>query len=168
MKKFAEVAHYYLGTGLNAKLSNQGIFNLDLEYPTPRANEVGKLDNIYFLNDGSIEGCLRLNDGYSFDFSELTEITPLMHPLSSLTKPITVEGYNDGKQFVPLDELNKVLGYTEVSIVNFVNSGLGYHINDGAPTALSFRDDVFPILSLLLKWHFNVFDIPETEYIKID
>lgn len=33
---------------------------------------------------------------------------PILHPLSDLTKPITVPGYNDGKEFVPIVELAKI------------------------------------------------------------
>lgn len=52
--KFKDIAQYYLGTGLEARLTQEGIFNLDYEYPNPRANEVGKLDSMYFHSDGSI------------------------------------------------------------------------------------------------------------------
>lgn len=40
-----------------------------------------------------------LPDGFGYEYW-----TPLMHPLSSLTKEIVVENYNDGKPFVPVDE----------------------------------------------------------------
>ena len=139
--KFKDIAQYYLGTGLNIR-HNDG-------------------DNLIMNATGSGSNFISIDDIEEYG-------KPLLRSLDSLTKPITVKWYNDGNSFVPLDELNKVLGYTEVSIVNFVNSGLGYRINDGAQTALSFRDDVLPILSLLLKWHFNIFGLEETEYIKID
>jgi hypothetical protein len=34
--------------------------------------------------------------------------TPIFYPLSMLDKPIIVEGYNDGKEFVPIDYLFKM------------------------------------------------------------
>ena len=36
---------------------------------------------------------------------KISECTPILHPLSDLTKPIKVEGYNDGKEFIPIVEL---------------------------------------------------------------
>lgn len=35
------------------------------------------------------------------------DLTPMMRPLSKLTEPITVEGYNDGKPFVPIFQLHQ-------------------------------------------------------------
>ena len=42
---------------------------------------------------------------HEFDFDEL----PLLwlNPIECLTKPITVEGYNDGKDFIPIEEMCK-------------------------------------------------------------
>ena len=36
------------------------------------------------------------------------DVFPLLYPIECLTKPITVEGYNGGKEFVPIEELAKV------------------------------------------------------------
>lgn len=33
---------------------------------------------------------------------------PILHPLSCLTKPITIASYNDGEPFVPIEELLKI------------------------------------------------------------
>lgn len=33
---------------------------------------------------------------------------PVLHPLSCLTKPITIASYNDGEPFVPIEELLKI------------------------------------------------------------
>jgi len=37
-----------------------------------------------------------------------SDIKPLLYPIECLTKPITVEGYNYGNKFVPIEELAKV------------------------------------------------------------
>jgi hypothetical protein len=48
--------------------------------------------------------------GYGF---YIKGIKPILHPMSDLTKPITVDDYNNGKDFVPLFELAKT-AYKEV------------------------------------------------------
>lgn len=75
-----------------------------------------------------------------------------MRSLDSLTKPITVKGYNDDKEFVPVEELGE-LDYDIYSLNYYKNH------TERLP---------FWLIQLLLKWHFNIFNLAETEYIKID
>ena len=35
------------------------------------------------------------------------DVFPLLYPIECLTKPITVEGYSDGKEFIPIEEMCK-------------------------------------------------------------
>ena len=126
--KFKDIAQYYLGTGLEI-------------VDTP-SNTNGYLnginpDEIYF------------QDGW---YSS-NRFKPLLRSLDSLTKPITVKGYNDDKEFVPAEEI----------FVGAWGKHAEYYIKNGNILDLSFIQ-----IELLLKWHFNVFNLPETEYIKID
>lgn len=67
------------------------------------------------------------------DFKMLTNIRdgstkykPLMRPLSYLTKEITVEGYNGGKPFVPIEEIRIMAGEgcsDEISHLYMVSEG---------------------------------------------
>lgn len=66
--------------------------------------------NTYYLNDG----CENYKEGnvIELDLEDLNIhlnnqplIIPIAKPLSMLTEPIKVEGYNEGKEFVPIDYL---------------------------------------------------------------
>ena len=135
--KFKDIAQYYLGTGLEI-------------VDTP-SNTNGYLnginpDEIYF------------QDGW---YSS-NRFKPLLRSLDSLTKPITVKGYNDDKEFVPIEELLKTR-YCDVEF-DFIEA-----IEDdwaSADTKMEFAP--FSIFKKLLSWHFNIFGLEETEYIKID
>ena len=134
--KFKDIAQYYLGTGLEI-------------VDTP-SNTNGYLnginpDEIYF------------QDGW---YSS-NRFKPLLRSLDSLTKPITVKGYNDDKEFVPIEELLKTR-YCDVEF-DFIEA-----IEDdwaSADTKMEFAP--FSIFKKLLSWHFNIFGLEETEYIKI-
>ena len=135
--KFKDIAQYYLGTGLEI-------------VDTP-SNTNGYLnginpDEIYF------------QDGW---YSS-NRFKPLLRSLDSLTKPITVKGYNDDKEFVPIEELLKTR-YCDVEF-DFIEA-----IEDdwaSADTKMEFAP--FSIFKKLLSWHFNIFGLEETGYIKID
>ena len=116
--KFKDIAQYYLGTGLVIR-HNDG-------------------DDLIMNATGSGSNFISIDDIEEYG-------KPLLRSLDSLTKPITVKGYNDGKEFVPLDEIQQ------------------YDIN-----AENILLQQFWIVNRLLQWHFNVFNLPETEYIKID
>lgn len=51
---------------------------------------------------------------------------PIMRPLSDLTKPITVEGYNDGKAFIPIKWLAEWLHDQEGESFNDAESAEGW------------------------------------------
>lgn len=55
-----------------------------------------------------------LDCGHDFHFYlKENRVRPHLRPMSDLTKPITVDGYNDGKPFVPIEELFQ-LAYVSV------------------------------------------------------
>lgn len=73
----------YLPYGLKAKLSNEGIFNLDLEFPNENCNSVGLVKNFQFYK-GNFSGEIEIKENYSFDFEEFDDIEIVLRPLSDL------------------------------------------------------------------------------------
>jgi hypothetical protein len=72
------------------RITQLGIFNLDLEYPDSRYYEIGVIEDLSTYESGkSISGSLRLKNGISFDFDfkidEKAEIEFLIRPLSDLS-----------------------------------------------------------------------------------
>lgn len=122
MVKFKDIAQYYFGTGLRLK---DGTTNIEIQG--------------WVIDE-------------MFNYPHLIDWKPLLRSLDSLTKPITVKGYNDGKEFVPLDELGEL---------DYDAHSLNYYKNHTERLP-------FALIQLLLQWNFNVFGLEETEYIKID
>lgn len=85
------------------------------------------------------------NDELYFS-NEMMLVYPLLRPLSDLTRPITVDGYNDGKEFISNHH-----PYFKL----FIEADLGYFV-DHCPTWTDWAQ-----LSLLLSWHFDVFGLIE-------
>ena len=125
--KFKDIAQYYLGTGLNIR-HNDG-------------------DDLIMNATGSGSNFISIDDVEEYG-------KPLLRSLDSLTKPITVKGYNDGKEFVPSEKL--AVHLFDFDFIDMV-------VNKGNTNGIPFW-----VVKLLLKWHFNIFNLPETEYIKID
>ena len=120
-----------------------------------RDNEVwtvGQLGNISCYNDGDIS-LFRDNEGYvSNQYDYVDDIKPILHPMTDLIKPMTVKGYNEGKEFVPLFELAK-LAYDEVFGVepelNEYNSDFSTSLKDSGAYEFdnfSFNNGMFEIL----------------------
>lgn len=87
-----------------AKLSNQGVFNLDLEYPDPRYNSTGLLKNIHFSEGKLWHSDLVLGkNGFGCDIEDFDDVELLPVNInsytSSLKKRIVVTGYCDDKEF---------------------------------------------------------------------
>ena len=75
----------------------------------------------------------------------------LLHPLSDLTKPIKVEGYNDGKEFVPVDELFPY-GDKKENLADIIENT---------------EQIQYWIIQKLFEWHFAI-DLPEGTWIDIN
>ena len=61
----------YLPHRVPAKLSRQGVFNLDSEYPNENAHKLGYVEAFNCNEEGDIEwGVLRVLKNYSFDFGK--------------------------------------------------------------------------------------------------
>jgi hypothetical protein len=81
---------------------------------------------------------------------ETHELKPIVRPLSDLTKPIVVEGYNDGKEFIPINQLEKLEG------VHWLWGEIECRILE--PEQLPYI-----IVTMLAKWHFDMFGWIESE-----
>ena len=142
--KFKDIAQYYLGTGLEVRETR-------LIYP--------RSEKIVILNSEHID----IN-------SRTYKIKPLLRSLDSLTKPITVKGYNDDKEFIPMEEVCDILNIDhkyKIALLDFIKGLSDLFLTRDATDNLRI-DNLRLIDATLLKWHFNVFNLPETEYIKID
>lgn len=85
----------------------------------------------------------------------IKDAKPLLRPLSQLTEEIE----HGGERFVPLNELNKNFAWDEVYLVNYANSGLGWHIDFSfANTAIPFQNN-YNAIQKLFEWHFDVFEL---------
>ena len=137
--KFKDIAQYYLGTGLECRA--------DTSYSDWESHSIFVLDTISVK-----DGLIFKYDIYRWDEVYEGRIKPLLRSLDSLTKPITVKGYNYDKEFVPIEEIGE-LDYDTYSLYYYKNHAIRLP---------------FELIQLLLKWHFNIFNLEETEYIKID
>lgn len=146
-KQLKDVLHYYLGTGLR------------IQRPDNRTNKVMmglQLDTIIF-------------DDYSYGDAGSLLNKPNLRPLSSLTKEIIVDGYNDGKPFVPVEYFEIGEENNVVPEQDFGNIKLIKDLEEIAKHEIYHDIKFLPfwVIELLLKWHFNIW-LEENDYIKID
>lgn len=138
-------------------LSRLGIFNLDLEYPDSRYEDIGHINSINIRADGNISGELKLNNGilvdFDFNINEEHDLVLFYRPLSDLTKEITVSG----ETFVPIDKLEEI--HKGIDIYQPLN--LEYPIEINIQTEDYSQDidlhDGYLIIQKLLEWHFDIF-----------
>jgi len=102
------------------------------------------------------------------------DVFPLLNPIKCLTKPITVEGYNGGNKFVPIEELANIaygIDYEFDTIINhgnmhvcrnqcnsFVYNEVAKHFysvkvwDGGMVENLSIQADLFDLMN---QWHID-------------
>ncbi len=85
-----EQLKYYLGTGLRFEV-------IDPKFETGEY-ELSSIDLLGYVSLNGIN--VKTQSAELFHFED---VQFKMRPLSSLTKPITVEGYNGGEPFLPID-----------------------------------------------------------------
>jgi len=111
----------------------------------------------------------------------IQNVTPHYFPLDHLTKPIRVEGYNDGELFTPMFELLKiktkrlklqepVIKITVPYLVKYfwVETRVSHKYGKETVNVIlvgSFDSWECWIVELLHKWHFNVFNLDPSDYI---
>lgn len=110
--------------------------------------------------------------------NSMPDIKPLLRPISDLTKPIVVKGYNDDKEFVPMValaersfeiEIDAVTGFAQngkcrgVSFIfDYVEYGFSYsedtdafHTQIISPKQNIITDNQSQLFDLLNQWHFD-------------
>jgi hypothetical protein len=80
---------------------------------------------------------------------------PLLHPMSDLTKPITVPGYNEGKEFVPIDVLwNETLEQLDSDTYH------DHFLTPDMKTTWICQENVllleWVVVEKLIEWHFDI------------
>ena len=153
----------YLPYGLKCHLMGMA----EDDYADPIIPTIHKITG--FLTDGSV-----VVDNGKYTPWELDEVFPILYPIEYLTKPITVEGYNDGKEFVPIEELANIaygIDYEFDTIINhgnmhvcrnqcnsFVYNEVAKHFysvkvwDGGTVENLSIQADLFDLMN---QWHID-------------
>ena len=99
------------------------------------------------------------NNEYQYDV-KFYDVKPILFSLEDLTREITI----GGETFVPFDELIKIKN-VRLRVEKYENGDKKLlNINT---FSFSLFDFEYKIIEKLLEWKFNVFNIPETEYIKV-
>ena len=89
--------------------------------------------------------------------AELQYCEIILRPMSDLTKPIKVEGYNEGKEFVPILEFGDFEEDKEYAL--FSDLSIYFKTDKGnwvSHSKLSLED-----VQLLYQWHFDIHNLRE-------
>ena len=86
-----------------------------------------------------------------FHLLDYSSCKPILHPLPDLTKPIKVEGYNDGKEFVPIDILLPESDYIGIEYMR--DEHIHDFINKNNRLDLCYP---FSFWQKLYQWHFDL------------
>lgn len=138
----------YLPYGLKAKLSREGIYNLDSEFFNEYSNSICTITdlNIY---QGKLSGSMSVDistRGYSFDFDELSEINILLRPMSDLILQIN----HNGDNLIPINKMKHIYGW-DYLWYNVISNKEEFNVN-----ALKYS-----CVKKLLSWHFDIFGLIE-------
>ena len=118
-----------------------------------KEKEIGTIIGVY--NDGSCVFGDIVESSKGFE-----SIKPILFSLEDLTKEITI----NGETFVPFDELIKIKN-VRLRVEKYENGDKKLlNINT---FSFSLFDFEYKIIEKLLEWKFNVFNLPEIEYIKV-
>jgi hypothetical protein len=114
----------------------------------------GEVDSDLYIpcGEGDLSRVFRKGSSYISIVSD--QMKPLLHPLSDLTNPIKVEGHNNGKEFVPIDEFFIMYGGGFKDKKAFLNTGLIDSILNS-----SYESYTYSLISKLFEWHFDVFGL---------
>jgi hypothetical protein len=157
----------YLPYELEVTLSDEGRYNLDSEYPNEHAYKKGMITEFSFSNGDFGYGEFQVSKNYYFSINELSEIKPVLYPMDMLTKEIE----HKGERFIPIVKLFNVPDTIELLAIGYEKkhyySKFGF---DAEIITYKIHSDVgsmdYFTVQKLLEWHFNVFGLDESEYIK--
>ena len=176
----------YLPYGLKAKLSQEGVFNLDSEYRNEYAYRICTITD-FTTYSKDLGGSMKVDKtkDYRFDFDSLSEIEIILRPLSDITKEIE----HNGEKFVPIIEMAKLYASTndveaiKGAVTNFhyfkcyysksdyqiliINDSLrgwfSYYFNDDEPNCGVNIVNEWEVRDKLFEWHFDVFNLREND-----
>ena len=102
------------------------------------------------------------NDGFGY----VIEICkPHLFPLPSLTKEIRVEGYNDDKAFVPMEELSEMsFDYDDPDAATDLYYDYGKQ-DWYLPDPQEIKNLPSWVVDFMNDWHFNTLDLLPSDYI---
>ena len=141
-KDLKQILPYYLNSGLKA-ISNGEIFQV-----------VGVADKSMLFDWDDYDGFSTC--WYKWDDDNFKNTKILLRPLSQLTEPIT----HEGETFVPIEKLE---------LANKAKmKGVGrYDFEDINKYGVVFNSLPFWIIQKLIEWKFNVFNLPEDQFIDV-
>lgn len=144
----------YLPYGLEVILSEEGILNLDCEYGTPyQARKPMKIIEVIIQKNGFEIEIHSEETNWGVGFIELSEIKPILHPLTDLNKMITYKGVS----FIPVDEFFVLLG----GGVSNDEKSISKWKQEFVDNILYSTIGVMPyfVFNKLIEWHFDVFGL---------
>lgn len=155
----------YLPYGLKIKLSNEGIRNIDEEYPSNNRYLDFEINDMLLGKEVEIE--MTHESGYSVGFIGLNEITPILRPLRLLTEEII----HEGEYFVPALVLSELfiapeyrdrLQIIDNNKVNYIT--VGYDLKDNCRYQLNRNPErmEFSQVEKLFEWHFDIYNLIES------
>lgn len=159
MQSKLELKHLsvYLPYGLKVQLSDEGRFNLDNEYPNEHQFKSGLITEFTISDGESIYGEFKVSDRYYFSFNELSEIKPLLRPLSSLTKEI-----NWGNQTYTITDLFEI-GDDGGFIYEYDHGNIKLISQLKTIAEYNYHHDInylpYPVVQVLIEHHFDVFGL---------
>lgn len=154
----------------------------------------GELKSLSLRNDENHTLSLKSLDSNVIVETSIESFTPHLFPLSHLVKPIRVEGYLEGKEFVPmvelakvatkLNDLNESIGFEDDFWIEedsigffftkrFFEWNLSFHKKHGfkinrIENQTEYIDNCLnqkDLWKLLNQWHFNTEDLNPSEFI---
>lgn len=142
--KIEQLQHYPMGEN-KLKFLTSGIYGAIEIY----ANGID-------FDDDQILGQSHLNIDEGYYPYNISGVKPYLRSLSQLTETIIHIGYNDGKPFIPIEELEGVTDYNSNSNTPFKLDYLWVSIGDVPWSAIK----------QLLQWHFDISNTDKSDYIE--
>ena len=138
--KLKHVQHYPIGKNGIKILLERTVNDVHLGYNSVKRGSITHIEGMLY------NGTIFVHS--EFFKTNIKFIKPILHPLSNLTKPIKVEGYNEGKDFVPMEKFDIRI---KQQFYSFKKTG-----------DITYKNwYLFPyeFVEKLFEWHFDVFGL---------